>query len=325
MPPVLATTPRTPPPRIQIHDTRPTVEDGRWPVKRSLGDPVAVECDIVRDGHEHLRAVVRHRAPGASGFAEVEMEPVSIDRWRAEFGTTALGIHVFQVEAWVDVFASWRSELERKVAGGQHELDSELAEGAALLEGATGLRGSAKATVAAAAETLRAATPGPERAEAALSPAVAEAMRRATGRPEKARGPLLEVDVDRERARVGAWYELFPRSFGGFAGVEAVVPDLAGLGFDVLYLPPIHPIGVTHRKGRNNAPMAEAGDPGSPWAIGGEAGGHTAVNPELGPLAELESLVRTGREHGLEIALDYAFAIWALEKSKIPGRTSVPR
>ena len=306
MPPVLATTPRTPPPRIQIHDTRPTVEDGRWPVKRSLGDPVAVECDIVRDGHEQLRAVVRHRAPGASGFAEVEMEPVSIDRWRAEFGTTALGIHVFQVEAWVDVFASWRSELERKVAGGQHELDSELAEGAALLEGATGLPGSDKATVAAAAETLRAATPGPERAEAALSPAVAAAMRQATGRPEKARGPLLEVDVDRERARVGAWYELFPRSFGGFAGVEAVVPDLAGLGFDVLYLPPIHPIGVTHRKGRNNAPMAEAGDPGSPWAIGGEAGGHTAVNPELGTLAELESLVRTGREHGLEIALDYA-------------------
>ena len=306
MPPVLATTPRTPPPRIQIHDTRPTVEDGRWPVKRSLGDPVAVECDIVRDGHEHLRAVVRHRAPGASAFAEVEMEPISIDRWRAEFGTTALGIHVFQVEAWVDVFASWRSELERKVAGGQHELDSELAEGAALLEGASGLRGSDKATVAATAETLRSATPGPERAEAALSPAVAEAMRRTTGRPEKARGPLLEVDVDRERARVGAWYELFPRSFGGFAGVEAVVPDLAGLGFDVLYLPPIHPIGVTHRKGRNNAPTAGQGDPGSPWAIGGEAGGHTAVNPELGTLAELESLVRTGREHGLEIALDYA-------------------
>ena len=306
MPPVLATTPRTPPPRIQIHDTRPTVEGGRWPVKRSLGDPVIVECDIVRDGHEHLRAVVRHRAPGASAFAEVEMEPASIDRWRAGFTTTALGFHAFQVEAWVDVFASWRSELERKVAGGRHDLDSELAEGAALLEAATGLRGEDKATVAGAAARLRADAPGGARAEAALTPALAGAMRNATGRPERVRGPMLEVDVDRERARAGAWYELFPRSFGGFAGVEAVLPELAGLGFDVVYLPPIHPIGVTHRKGANNSPTAEPGEPGSPWAIGGPEGGHTAVNPELGTLADLESLVASARVNGLEIALDFA-------------------
>ncbi len=306
MPPVLATTPRTPPPRIQIHDTRPTVEGGRWPVKRSLGDPVIVECDIVRDGHEHLRAVVRHRPPGASAFAEVEMEPASVDRWRAGFTTTALGFHSFQVEAWVDVFASWRSELERKVAGDQHDLDSELAEGAALLEAATGLRGEDRATVAGAAARLRADAPGGARAEAALTPALAGAMRNATGRPERVRGPMLEVDVDRERARVGAWYELFPRSFGGFAGVEAVLPELAGLGFDVVYLPPIHPIGVTHRKGANNSPTAEPGEPGSPWAIGGPEGGHTAVNPELGTLADLESLVASARVNGLEIALDFA-------------------
>jgi len=275
-------------------------------VKRTLGDVVAVECDLVRDGHEHLRAVVRHRPPSAAGFSEVGMHPVSADRWRAEFPTTALGFHVFQVEAWVDVFASWRSELERKVAGGQHDLESELAEGAAILERAGGLRAEDRATVAAVAESLRSSVPGNERAEVALSPALSDAMRRVSDRPERVRGPSLEVDVDRERARVGAWYELFPRSFGGFAGVEGVLPALADLGFDVVYLPPIHPIGVTHRKGRNNSPTAEPGDPGSPWAIGGPEGGHTAVNPELGTLAELESLVASAREQDLEIALDFA-------------------
>ena len=155
VPPVLAMTPRTPPPRIQIHDTRPTVEGGRWPVKRSLGDPVAVECDLVRDGHEQLRAVVRHRPPGARGFSEVEMHPVSIDRWRAEFPTTALGLHAFQIEAWVDVFASWRTELERKVAGGQADLGSELAEGAALLREALGaVHGAERAVVSQAAAVV---------------------------------------------------------------------------------------------------------------------------------------------------------------------------
>ncbi len=276
-------------------------------MKRTLGDPVVVECDLVRDGHEHLRAVVRHRPPGAAAFDEVEMHAVSADRWRGEFPTTALGIHGFQVEVWVDVFASWRSELERKVAGGQHDLDSELTEGAALLEAAlAGLRGARHSAVAEAAERLVGPAPGAERAEIALAPELAEAMRQVAQRPEKVRGPMLEVDVDRELARTGAWYELFPRSFGGFAGVERQVPALAGLGFDVLYLPPIHPIGLTHRKGRNNSPTAEPGEPGSPWAIGGPDGGHTAVNPELGTLAELESLVATARAHGLEIALDFA-------------------
>jgi starch synthase (maltosyl-transferring) len=304
---VLASTPRTPPPRIQVHDTRPTLEGGRWPVKRSLGDTVVVECDLVRDGHEVLRAVVRHRAPGATGFAEEPMTQISPDRWRGEFAAAAIGFHGFQIEAWVDVFASWRDELERKVAGGQENLDSELAEGAALLEGAAArLRGDARAVVADAAALLRTGAPGAERADVALSPAVAEVMRRVPERPEKVRGPMLEVDIDRERARVGAWYELFPRSFGGLAGVERAIPALAELGFDVLYLPPIHPIGVTHRKGRNNAPTARPGEPGSPWAIGGAGGGHTAVNPELGTMADLESLVAAGRAHGVEIALDFA-------------------
>ena len=307
MPPVLAPTPRTPPPRIQVHDTLPAVEGGRWPVKRTIGDLVTVECDLVRDGHEQLRAVVRHRPPGARAFAEAPMEQIGPDRWRARFPTTALGVHVFQVEAWVDAFGSWRNELERKVAAGQPDLESELAEGAALLEPAVAaLRGADRRTVAAAAAELRLAAPGAQRAQAALAPDLAEAMERVSTRPERVVGQLLEVDVDRERARAGAWYELFPRSFGGLAGVEEQIPRLAELGFDVVYLPPIHPIGVTHRKGRNNAPEAGLGDPGSPWAIGGAGGGHTAVEPAIGTVEDLERLVRTAAAHGLEIALDYA-------------------
>ncbi len=235
------------------------------------------------------------------------MTQVSPDNWRGEFTTTALGLHRFQVEAWVDVFGSWRSELERKVAGGQRDLDSELEEGAVLLEGAApALRAPDRRIVGEAAAHLRSEAPAAERAEIADAAGLAAAMGRLPTRSERVRGDLLEVDVDRERARVGAWYELFPRSFGGLEGVERVIPKIADLGFDVLYLPPIHPIGVTHRKGRNNAPTAEAGEPGSPWAIGGPEGGHTAVNPELGTMADLERLVATARTHGVEIALDFA-------------------
>ena len=299
--------PRTPPSRLQIHDVGPTVDGGRYPVKRTLGDPVVVTCDLVRDGHEQMRAVVRHRPPRTSGFLEEPMAPLDPDRWRGVFPTVALGRHAFQVEAWVDAYATWRSEIERKLAAGQEDLESELEEGAALIEeAAERLRTADRVVVAEAVRALRGPGPVAERVAAATAPAVAEALARGPERRERERSRTYEVDVDRERARVGSWYELFPRSFGGFAGVQQQLPRLAELGFDVVYLPPIHPIGVTHRKGRNNAPVAEPGDPGSPWAIGGEAGGHTAVDPDLGSLAEFESLVAAARDNDLEIALDFA-------------------
>jgi starch synthase (maltosyl-transferring) len=307
VPPVPASLPRTQPPRIQVHDVAPAVEGGRWPVKRTLGDPVVVECDLVRDGHEQLRAVVRHRPPGARGFTEAPMTQLSPDRWRGEFATEALGIHRFEVEAWVDPFASWRDELERKLAAGQEDIESELAEGAALLEDAAGrLKGADRRAAQAALAAVRDGGTVTERAGAALAPGLADALGRLPQRRERVRSAPLEVDVDRERARVGAWYELFPRSFGGFDGVREHLPRLAELGFDVVYLPPIHPIGVTHRKGRNNSPTAEPGDPGSPWAIGGPEGGHTAVNPELGTLEDFAALVDAAEELGMEIALDFA-------------------
>ncbi len=204
------------------------------------------------------------------------------------------------MEAWVDAFGSWRDELERKLAAGQEDLASELAEGAGILEevATAGLRGADRRTALAAAEALRADGAGPERAAAGLAPEVAVALERATSRPERLRTPLLEVDVDRERARFGAWYELFPRSFGGLRGRRGrSCRRLAELGFDVVYLPPIHPIGVTNRKGRNNA--ARRRRRATPAARGRSAraeGGHDAVHPELGTLADFERLVAAARD-----------------------------
>jgi starch synthase (maltosyl-transferring) len=275
---VLSRSSKQPPVRIQIQDVRPQVDCGRYPVKRSQGDEVAVSADIFKDGHDVLRAVVRYRQAGTRKWREEPLQPVGNDRWEGSFAVPELGRWQFTIEAWVDAYATILDELDRKLAAGQTELASELAEAAAVF-GPGELEGWRFAATALGAKDRH--------GKACLD------------RP-------LEVDVDREGARFGAWYELFPRSWGGFAGVEKVVPQLAALGFDVLYLPPVHPIGTTNRKGRNNALVAAKGDPGSPWAIGGPEGGHDALHPELGTMAEYESLVATAREHGLEIALDFA-------------------
>jgi starch synthase (maltosyl-transferring) len=269
---------KQPPPRIRIQDVRPQVDCGRYPVKATEGDEVAVSATIFKDGHDVLRAVVRYRAAGARRWQERPLEPVGNDRWEGTFAVGGLGRWQFTVEAWVDRYATLLDELDRKLAAGQTELAGERSEAEALF-GAGGL------------EQWRAAAP-------------ALGMKDRHGRTSPERP--LEVDVERERARFGAWYELFPRSWGGFEGVERAVPELAELGFDVLYLPPIHPIGTTNRKGRNNALTAAKGDPGSPWAIGGPEGGHDAIHPELGTLADFDRLVATASAHGLELALDFA-------------------
>jgi starch synthase (maltosyl-transferring) len=265
----------SPPSRIQILDVWPQLDCGRYPVKRTLGRRVEVWADVFRDGHEILRAAVKYRRTGSRAWLQAPMEHSHADRWRGVFEPTALGRWQFVVEAWVDRAASWRDELRRKADAGQRDLSGELAEGALLL-------GRPSLTVEdGLADTTR-------------------------DRSEVTRGPTLEVDVDRPRAGVGAWYELFPRSWGGFRGVERILPELARLGFDVVYLPPVHPIGRTNRKGRNNAPVAAPGDPGSPWAIGAEEGGHTAVHPDLGTLEDFDRLVARGAELGVEVALDFA-------------------
>jgi starch synthase (maltosyl-transferring) len=268
--------PQTRPPRIQIEDVWPQLDCGRYPVKRSLGDEVEVWATIFRDGHETLGAAVLYRAPAAAAWREAPMRLTGSDRWTGSFPVDRCGRWEFTVQAWVDRFESWREELRRKVEAGQADLASELQEGAALVN-----------------------VP-----ELDVQAGLASTQRDRSETTQRARS--LEVDVDRERARFGAWYELFPRSWGGFAGVERVLPELADLGFDVLYFPPIHPIGHTNRKGRNNALKAAAGDPGSPWAIGSEEGGHTAIHPELGTEEEFDRLLARARGLGLEVALDFA-------------------
>ena len=271
-----------PPARILIQDVRPQVDCGRYPVKVTQGDPVDVEATIFKDGHDVLRAVVRYRAVGTRSWQEAPLEPVGNDRWHGRFEPTTLGNWQYSVEAWVDRYATLLDELDRKLAAGQTDLTGELAEAEALFGPVVGNT--------AELEHWRAAAP----------------KLGAKDRHGKVSGPTLEANVERERARFGAWYELFPRSWGGFKGVEKALPQLADLGFDVIYLPPIHPIGATNRKGRNNALVAAKGDPGSPWAIGGPEGGHDAIHSELGTLKEFDRLVEAARSHGLEIALDFA-------------------
>jgi len=267
--------PKTTPARIQIQEVAPQVDCGRYPVKRVAGDEVEVTARIFRDGHETLGAAVRHRGPDATRWSETPLEPLGNDLWAGSFEVDRPGLWSFRIEAWVDRVASFQDELRRKLAARQTDLASELSEGAVLL-------GDEELTV----ETALAAAAG--------------------ARSEKAWSATYSVDADRVLGRFGSWYELFPRSWGGFAGVRALLPQFAELGFDVLYLPPIHPIGRTNRKGRNNAETAAKSDVGSPWAIGSEDGGHDAIDPSLGTEKELRALVADAKELGIEIALDFA-------------------
>jgi len=264
-----------PPPRIQIQAVTPQIDCGRYPVKRTVGDRIDVTARIFRDGHEILGAAVRYKEAGATRWQESPLEPLGNDEWAGAFAVESCGSWCFRVEAWVDRLGSFQDEVRRKVAAGQADLAGELSEGAHLL-GRDGL------TV-----------------EEALAAVSAE-------RSEKAWSATYGIDVDRVLARFGAWYELFPRSFGGFEGVRAVLPTLKELGYDVVYLPPVHPIGRSNRKGRNNAPAAGPDDPGSPWAIGSELGGHDAIDPGLGTLDDFARLVADAKALGLEIALDFA-------------------
>jgi starch synthase (maltosyl-transferring) len=269
--------PRTkvPPSRIQIQRVAPQVDCGRYATKRTVGDRVDVSADLFRDGHEILGAGVRYRPVGERRWREVLLHHAGNDRWTGHFDPDACGRWQFVVDAWVDRFASWRHELRRKVDAGQEDLTGELSEGAALY-------GVPSLTV-----------------EEALASFVSD-------RSEQASSPVYEVDVDRVRARFGSWYELFPRSWGGFRGVTEVLPHLAELGFDVVYLPPVHPIGRANRKGRNNALVAGPDDPGSPWAIGADEGGHATVHPELGTLEDFDRMVARAGEVGIDICLDFA-------------------
>ncbi len=302
-----------PPQRIVIQYPAPVVDGGAYPVKRVVGDTVAVSVDVFRDGHDLLRAVVKYRPPESRRWRETELRRIDEHlggvRWAASFAVDRPGRWLYAFEAWSDRFGTWRDELQRKVAARQHDLAGELSEGVLLLREAVD-RARTKRDIDLLEQALEKLEDvdanEAERHRAALSEDVYEAIRREQSRDDAATLEPLALEVDRVRARFSTWYELFPRSWGGLKGVEAQLPRLAELGFDVVYLPPIHPIGHTNRKGADNAPTAAPGDPGSPYAIGDEHGGHEAIHPELGTIDDLRSLTKAASELGIDIALDLA-------------------
>lgn len=304
--------PRVPTPII-IEAVSPALDDGRHAVKRVVGDELVVEADIFKDGHDRLAARARYRGPDGAWRTAPLRYDYDADRWFGRFSLDRTGDWQFTVEAWTDRFTTWRGELEKKHGAGQ-DVRSELLEGAAMVEQAAASAGAERARLATLAAELRDAVRGPaERVELALAPELKGLMARHLAPVDLTEyDRVLPVRVDRTRARFGSWYEFFPRScgepgvHGTFADAERALYRIAAMGFDVVYLPPIHPVGVTNRKGRNNSLVAQPGDVGSPWAIGGAGGGHTAVAPELGTVADFERFARTARSLGVEIALDYA-------------------
>jgi starch synthase (maltosyl-transferring) len=303
-------------PQLVIENVTPKLDGGRYPIKRVIGNVIEVSADIFKDGHDLIAARLVYRRPGeaSSRFAPFtyRFDP---DRWHGSFKADQIGLWQYDIEAWPDRFGTWRSDLGKRLNAGQ-DVRPELLEGASILSRmAEKLTGAAKVLIADAAKRLASSTLSlDERLKVAFAEDVAELVRAPLFADEASRLERpLEVYVDRAEAVFSAWYELFPRSqgkdpskHGTFADTTRRLPEIAALGFDVIYLPPIHPIGVTHRKGRNNNPTCMPGDLGSPWAIGSNEGGHTAVHPQLGTLADFEVLVASARDFGLEIALDFA-------------------
>ncbi|MBN1959872.1 MAG: alpha-1,4-glucan--maltose-1-phosphate maltosyltransferase [Deltaproteobacteria bacterium] len=317
--------------RIVIENVSPSVDHGRFAVKVVTGDQIEVGADIWKDGHEILKAAVLWRKVDNSEISAI-CGPRSVhrkqkwnetllttsfdknDRWNGRFNVDSIGPWVYTIVAWTDLFASWRDEIEKKVAAG-NIVKSELLEGLALIERVLAtLKGKAKTELNNYFNAWRKANTDDECLSIARDKRLVEFMARHDPRFDAEYYDFeLPLWVDRERARYGSWYELFPRSCGTdkkrsatFREAEKRLPQVAAMGFNVLYLPPIHPIGSTARKGKNNTSPAKDNDPGSPWAIGSSAGGHDAVHPDLGTIDDFDHYCATARQLGLEIALDFA-------------------
>ena len=342
--------------RVIVERVWPEIDGGRFPIKRSVGEPVTVSADIFADGHDLLAGVVKYRhLPGPKGpglpdprgaavgrvlsdppdWLEIPLIARDNDRWEGTFTVTAPGEYEYAVEAWVDRFGSWLKGLVAKADAGQ-DVSSELLEGAEIVQQAAmpGPKGPGLPDVESTkvgrvlldppaenlrllqiADLLRGGSPQVARVWAAKDPSLRALM---DARPDRTASTTCDrtliCRVDSVRATFGAWYEMFPRSVttdpsrsGTFREAESRLGDIAAMGFDIVYLPPVHPIGETHRKGRNNSLAAGAGEPGSPWAIGSAAGGHTAIEPGLGTLDDFDRFVRLANRLGMEVALDVAF------------------
>ena len=311
--------------RVVIERVSPEIDCGQFAIKRAAGDSVTVTADIFADGHDAISAVLQYWQHSTAGRAEdrreVPMRELGNDRWTAQFPVAQAGRYGYTLQAWIDRFGSWRRAVMKK-AGASEAAPVDLLVGAELIDEAS--RKAPKSDAARlvkSARTLREVSlDGGEGSVVELLSGILNddltglVWKYSERRFATAYEKELAVSVDREKARCSAWYEMFPRSAspesgrqGTFKDCEARLPYIAELGFDVLYLPPIHPIGETHRKGPNNNPVAGPGDPGSPWAIGSKQGGHKSIHPELGTIEDFRRLVARSRESGIEIALDLAF------------------
>ena len=303
----------TPRRTVVIEAIEPSIECGRYPVKREVGALLEVSADIFKDGHEILVAYLRYRRDGERTWREAPMRFVDNDRWAGSFPLDATGCYRFTIEALPEPFLSWLADLEKRYAGGQ-DLTSALGEGLALIRaGAARANATDRGALTGYAERIERARAAADAVAIASEPALATLMTRCLDRTESTWAEReFEVVVDPERARFAAWYEFFPRSgtsvdrSATFKEAEAQLARAAAMGFDVVYLPPIHPIGLAHRKGRNNELVAASTDPGSPWAIGGAEGGYTAVHPDLGMLEDFDRFVESARRLKLDVALDFA-------------------
>jgi starch synthase (maltosyl-transferring) len=271
---------------------------GRFPIKRTIGETVHVEADVFGDGHDAVACVVRYRHEDDEPWSEIAMEPLGNDHWRASFAVEKLGQYIYTIAAWVDTFQTWYQDFLKRISANQ-DVAVELLIGSELLQAA------ARRAAGADAKKLKHLASDLKASDvhdrlSALASNYADRVN-ATFHKE------LRVTVDPMRARFSTWYEMFPRSCGTFKHCRRVLPEIAEMGFDVLYFPPIHPIGHSYRKGKNNAREARPGDPGSPWGIGSGEGGHKAIHAKLGTLEDFRNLVAEAKKNGIEIALDLAY------------------
>jgi starch synthase (maltosyl-transferring) len=300
--------------RVVIENVKPQIDNGRFAVKRTPGEKVMVEADVFTDGHDQIRCLLRHRPASGREWTEAPMTFVNNDHWRGEFTVTELGRYEYQLTAWVDAFFSWRHDFVRRGTADEDEIAVALQIGADIVRDA--VKRAPSSSTRRMREIARSLTVDADlaaRRELALSEELLGLMTLSPDRRFATTSAPFTVVVEPEYARYSSWYELFPRScgrankvHGTFADVEAELPRLAAMGFDVLYLPPIHPIGRVKRKGRNNTLVPKPDDPGSPWAIGSEEGGHKAIHPQLGTAADFRHLVTAARALGIEVALDIA-------------------
>src|SRR5256886_1118315 len=298
-----------------IENLQPLVDAGRYMVQRVVGHDLAVEADVFKDGHDVVAAALKWRQLGETQWHETPMAHVDNDRWRGVCTLYENAIYEYTVEAWTDTFRGWQHEFAAKFEAGIANLSSETLEGSALLDGAAGRAGNfADADrLRGIANAMRAGAPA-EGNEIAHSRELEVLMATYPDRAGATQyAPAPRVVVDRKEARTAAWYEFFPRSAEGLADRGSTfrdclprIDDAKAMGFDVIYFPPIHPIGYTNRKGRNNSVTCEPGEPGVPYAIGSEFGGHKAIEPALGTFEDFRWLEREIRRRGMEIALDFA-------------------